>query len=166
MDHVAHGLKFNLCLHAPLCTLFPYMVHKKSNDIKACIPFLLREGYRVKDICRILGLGKTLVYKYIQNYMQHHHTIHHPQQSIGRPRVIKHAHVNFIHQRLSTHHSHYLDELQTELFHTFNIHPSLPTICRTLQRTSLSRKHLLKQAIGVSLFPISVLVSNNLLTLY
>ena len=124
--------------------------HKKSNDIKACIPFLyFREGYKVKDICRILGLGKTLIYECIQNYMRHQfaHRLHY--QSCGHPCIVKHAHVNFICQLLSTHHTHYLDELQTELFHTFNIRLSLPTISRTLHWTSISRKWLLRQAIGV-----------------
>jgi transposase len=152
---VARGLgTVSCCSHKHSHTLFSLMPHQKSNDIKACIPFLyFREGYKVKDICRILGLGKTLVYECIQNYMQHQvaHRLHY-YQSCGCPRIVKHAHVNFIHQCLSTCHSHYLDKLQTELFHTFNIHLSLPTISRTLHRTSLSRKQLLRQAIGVFLF--------------
>ena len=158
MDHVARGLRYRLysrlcCLRClrlspTLCTTF--MARKKSNDLKARVPILyFREGYKVKDICRILGLGKTLVYECIQNYLRHHR---HHSLSQGRPRLVKHAHVNFIRQLLSTCHSHYLDELQTELFHTFGIRLSLPTIYRTLHRTSLSRKRLWKQAIGVSLF--------------
>ena len=137
--------------------------HKKSNDIKACIPFLyFREGYKVKDICRILGLGKTLIYECIQNYMRHQfaHWLHY--QSCGHPCIVKHAHVNFICQLLSTHHTHYLDELQTELFHTFNIRLSLPTISRTLHWTSISRKWLLRQAIGVFYSTIWVQALNNL----
>ena len=127
--------------------------HKKSNDIKACIPFLyFREGYKVKDICRILGLGKTLVYECIQNNMQHQfaHWLHY--QSHGCPCIVNHAYVNFIYQLLPTHHSHYLNELKTELFHTFNIHLSLPTISWTLHWISISCKWLLRQAIGVFLF--------------
>ena len=105
------------------------MACRKSNDIKARVPFLFREGYKVKDICRILGLGKTLVYKCIQNHLRHWHHHHSLPRSLGRPRIVKHTHVNFIRQLLSTRHTCYLDELQTELFHTFNIHMSLPTIC-------------------------------------
>ncbi|KAH9012221.1 hypothetical protein EDB83DRAFT_2205622, partial [Lactarius deliciosus] len=115
---------------------------KKSDDLKACVPFLyFREGYRVKDICRILGLGKTLVYDCIRNHAQHHPANRPHSLPQGRRRIVKHAHVNFICQLLSAHHSHYLDELQTELFHTFNIHISLPTLSQTLRWTSLSPSH-------------------------
>jgi transposase len=131
------------------------MARKKSKDIKARVPFLyFQEGYKVKDICRILGLGKTLVYQCIQNHAQavaQRRFARRPYSlTQGRPHIVKHAHVNFIRQLLSNRRSHYLDELQTELFHAFNIHISLPTISRTLHRTSLSRKRLWKQAIGTS----------------
>jgi hypothetical protein len=77
---VARGLgTVSCCSHKRSHTLFSLMPCQKSNDIKARIPFLyFREGYKVKDICRILGLGKTLVYECIQNYMQHQvaHRLH------------------------------------------------------------------------------------------
>ena len=151
MDHVARGLKY-LLFASPLSALSIciFMARKKSNDLKARVPILyFREGYKVKDICRILGLGKTLVYECIQNYVRHHR---HHSLYWGRPRLVKHAHVNFVRQLLSTRHSLYLDELQTELFQAFHIRFSLSTISRTLHRTSLSRKRLWKQAIGVSSF--------------
>ena len=108
MDHVAHGFRY--CLYSRLCCLrclrlsptlcTTFMARKKSNDLKARVPILyFREGYKVKDICRILGLGKTLVYECIQNYLRHHR---HHSLSQGRPRLVKHAHVNFIRQLLST----------------------------------------------------------------
>ncbi|KAH9010885.1 hypothetical protein EDB84DRAFT_1457710, partial [Lactarius hengduanensis] len=73
----------------------------KTDDLKARIPFLyFREGYRVKDICRILGLGKTLVYDCIRNHAQHH-PANRPKNRPhslprGRRHIVKHVHVNFI----------------------------------------------------------------------
>jgi transposase len=124
------------------------MARKKSKDIKAHVPFLyFQEGYKVKDISRILGLDKSLVYECIRNYTQHHRT-HRPHAvPQGRPCIVKHIHVNFIRQLLSTCCSRYLDELQAELLRSFGIHISLPTISQTLHRTSLSCKWLWKQAL-------------------
>jgi len=41
-----------------------------SDDLKARVPILYREGYSVKDICYLLGIKKTLVYKVLNRYLQ------------------------------------------------------------------------------------------------
>lgn len=149
------------CDNAPFCcqvfplthhrsTLLPQMAQMKSSDLKARIPFLFfREGYKVKKICRILGVNKTLVYTSLQNYMRFGTATNPYHRHRGRPRILKHTHITFLHQFLALRRTCFLNELQQELHIRLGILVSLPTLSRTLSRIGLTRKKVWKQAIGI-----------------
>ena len=44
--------------------------HQISEDLKAHILALYHEGYSVKDICHLLNIKKTLIYKVLGLYQQ------------------------------------------------------------------------------------------------
>ena len=124
----------------------------KSSDLKDRIPFLyFREGYKVKKICRLLGVHKTLVYTCLENYI-HFGAIKNPyHRHRGCPRILKPAHLAFLRQFMASRRTSYLDELQQELHTRLGILVLLPTLSRTLSQIGLTRKHVWKQAIGIFL---------------
>ena len=49
----------------------PY--HPVSKDLKACISMLGRDSYNVKDICNLLSIKKSLIYKTLD--YDHHYGV-------------------------------------------------------------------------------------------
>jgi len=113
-----------------------------SDDLKAQIPALHREGYRVKDICHLLDIKKTLVYRVLKLYSQYG-VVSNPHKyscMIGRPRSLTHADQFFISAIIDHRRSVYLDELWDELWHKRHVHTTLSTLSCTIQQLPLSRK--------------------------
>ncbi|KIK98102.1 hypothetical protein PAXRUDRAFT_728162, partial [Paxillus rubicundulus Ve08.2h10] len=69
-----------------------------SDDLKARIPALHRQGYSVENICNILALRKSLVYKTLAIFSKYG-VITNPHQSSrisGRPRILSQADLHFL----------------------------------------------------------------------
>jgi transposase len=136
-------------LHHTLLPPLPHMAPPKSNDLKARIPFLFfRDGYKVKKICQLLGVHKTLIYTCLQNYMRFGMTSNPYRCHHGRPRILKHTHIDFLRQFMGSRHTSYLDEVQQELRTELGVFASLPTLSRTFCCLGMTRKRVWKQAIG------------------
>lgn len=113
-----------------------------SNDLKARIPILFRNGYTIKRICSILGLKKSLVNKVLDHYARHG-VVYNPSTYSGvrrRRRILTAADENFIFTVVQHRRTIYLDELQQELRDKRHIHVSIPTLRRALQRLQITRK--------------------------
>jgi len=90
-----------------------------SRDMKACIPYLrFVEHFSVKEIERILGVWKTLIYTTLANY-QNYGVAYNPTAytkiSQGRHRKLDLVDVRFIQALLNQEPCMYLDELQDAL---------------------------------------------------
>ena len=48
--------------------------HHVSNNLKARIPVMYKEGFSVKYICHLLGVKKTLIYSVLWLYKTYHYT--------------------------------------------------------------------------------------------
>src|SRR5882762_3902239 len=112
-----------------------------SGDLKAHIPiFHLEFGFPVKEICRILGIHKTLVYNTLRCFKLYGTTSNpHSQSKFGR-RKLTQVDLAFIRDMISQHHSIYLDEIQEELLARRGTMVSIPTLARTLRRLDFSHK--------------------------
>ena len=113
-----------------------------SEDLKARIPFLYREGYPVKDICHLLGIKKTLVYNVLGQY-QRLGTVSNPYKyscTVGRPRALNQADYAFLSAIIDHWRSLYLDELLEELQLKRNVQTTLSTLSRTLKQLGVTRK--------------------------
>jgi predicted transcriptional regulator len=84
-----------------------------SLDLKAHIPVLrYQQGFSVKDICRVIGIKKSLVYKTLQ-FHHTHGTTHNPYaHRHGDRHQLDSTDVSFIQALLSQDHTVYLDEIQ------------------------------------------------------
>jgi transposase len=115
---------------------------RHSQELKARIPILFHEQhFTVKEICKILGIQKTLVYSSLMCFrtygIAHNPHAHH---KTGRRRLLSSTDINFISSLIGRRHTIYLDEIQNELYQYRQIHVSIPTLCRTLRRLALTRK--------------------------
>ncbi|KAN0101279.1 hypothetical protein V8E55_001263 [Tylopilus felleus] len=89
-----------------------------SPDLKTHIPRLYHDGHSIKDICTILGLKKSLVYKTLDLYARFG-TVTNPykySQVVGRRRILNSADLCFIRTVIQHRSTIYLDELQHELW--------------------------------------------------
>lgn len=112
-----------------------------SRDLKARIPVLrYLEGYSVKDICRLLGIKKSLVYKTLQFHTEHSVTYNPHARRRGRRRQLSSTDLSFIQAILSQDHTIYIDEIQEQLLARRNVHVSIPTLTRTLRRLHFTNK--------------------------
>ena len=113
------------------------------NDLKARIPVLFREGYSVKELCHLLGIKKSLVYKVLSRY-QWFGSVSNPHTyscGVGRPRFLNSTDLAFLSAIIDHRPSVYLDELQDELRLKRNVHPTLSTLSRALkQKLGVTRK--------------------------
>jgi len=112
-----------------------------SRDLKARIPILRFElGLSVKEICKILGVRKSFVYKTLRYYCIYGTTVNpHTRWSFGR-RKLSQIDLAFIRDMIAQQHSLYLDEIQQELVARRGILVSIPTLVRTLRRLDFSHK--------------------------
>src|ERR1700709_2190544 len=107
---------------------------------------LHQHGYSVRNICYLLGVKKTLVYKVIQLYKHLPASSHHSGQR-GRRRVLTINDIAFITAVLRQNPTMYLDELQHELHARRGVYVSVPTLFRTLSRLLYSRKDISARAL-------------------
>lgn len=114
-----------------------------SADLKARIPVLRFElQLSVKEICKILGIQKTTVYKTLEYYCRFDTTVN-PDADLSRvrrPRILKSTHISFIRKLLSKDKELYIDEIQDRLEETYGIKISVTTLWRTMQRLQFSHK--------------------------
>lgn len=121
-----------------------------STDLKERIPVLRYElCFDVKEICKILGIRKTTVYRVLQIYHKHHSTVdpavtHH---NACRPRMLSSVHIDFIRNTLYQDKDIYLDEIQDKLKAAYGIKPDISTLWRTLRRLDFSHKKTSPRAI-------------------
>jgi len=119
-----------------------------SHDLKAQIPVLRLEfGFSVKEICKILDIWKSLVYKTLQYYNLHSTSFNPHAQSTFGWRKLNQVDLAFIRDMIAQQHSLYLDEIQEELFACRGTLVSIPTIARTLRRLDFSHKKVTAGAI-------------------
>ena len=116
----------------------PY--HPVSNDLKARIPILRQQGYKVKEICGLLGVQKSLVY---QSLAYHHFygVPYNPRsRKSGRRRMLSQEDLKLVVALLNCRHCIYLDEIQDEFYTKRGTVVSITTLLRTLHRLHYSRK--------------------------
>ena len=139
--------------HCLLYAFWPYatIMPRHSQDLKACIPILFyKQHFTVKEICKILGIQKTLVYSSLMCFWTYG-IAHNPHtlRRTGRQRLLSSTDIKFIASLVGRRHTIYLNEIQTELYEHREISISVPTLCRTLQHLALTRKvvsaHALEQ---------------------
>jgi transposase len=115
---------------------------RHSQDLKARIPILFYEQhFTVKEICKILGIQKTLAYSSLMCFRMYG-IAHNPHaiRRTGRRRLLSSTDIKFVASLIGRRHTIYLDEIQNELHEHRKIHISVPTLCRTLRRLALTRK--------------------------
>jgi transposase len=119
-----------------------------SRDLKARIPVLYYEQhYTVKEICDLLGIKKSLVYKTLDFYRTYGIAYNPHAHQSGRRRSLAITDMAFIYNLLEQRHCSYLDEIQTELFTRRGVWCSTPTLLRTLRHLHFSRKCVTAKAI-------------------
>ena len=89
-------------------------------DLKERIPYLrYGEGFSVKEIGKILGVKKSMIYQTLK-YHQNHGVTYNPTAfstiSQGRPRILTSDDLSLIRSLLSQNPCIYLDELKTSFF--------------------------------------------------
>lgn len=117
--------------------------HSVSKDLKARIPVLrYQQGLSVIEICRVLGIKKTLVYKSL-HYHHIHGTTCRPiasQTRQGRRRILDAHDISFIRSLISQKHTVYIDEVQEQLLTRRGTQVTITTLIRTLRRLRLTNK--------------------------
>ncbi|KIK80041.1 hypothetical protein PAXRUDRAFT_159730, partial [Paxillus rubicundulus Ve08.2h10] len=110
-----------------------------SADLKARIPVLHHFGDPVHQICHLLGIKKTLVYKTLQLYQAHQTNLNPLVRIPARRRMLNTTDITFLSALLHRHPTMYLDELQHEL-RFCRVDTSIPTLHRTLCRLNITHK--------------------------
>ena len=107
-----------------------------SYDIKAQVPILhYNLGYSVKEIVKVLGVKKSLIYKtlFFHQIYGLTHNPHSTQQSHHHWHLTA-IDISFIQGLLHQKHTIYLDEIQEQLLIWHSMQISLPTLSHTLHR--------------------------------
>ena len=120
-----------------------------SHDfLKARIPVLFYEQhFSVDQICDIVGVKKSLVYKPLQ-YFRAYGIAHNPHaHKNGRHRTLSPIDIKFIATLVEQRHCIYLDKIRQALSEQWGCEVSLITLSRTLQRLNVSRKCVSVQAL-------------------
>jgi transposase len=122
-----------------------------SPDLKERIPYLRYvEGFKVKEIERILGVKKSMIYQTL-NYYRNYGVAFNPRAfsnfSRGRRRILTSTDLNLIKALLDQEPTMYLDELQDELLTRRGAVVSIPTLLRSLRRLHFSRKSVSVRAL-------------------
>jgi transposase len=119
-----------------------------SLDLKARIPVLrFEQNLTVEEICKVLGVRKSLVYKTLEYQESSRHIYNILSRSTGRRRTLTHEDIEFLQGVIAHQNTIYLDELQARLQLQRGIDISASTLSRTLCRIHLSRKRVSRQAI-------------------
>ena len=87
-----------------------------SRDLKARIPSLFhQQGFKIKEICAILGVKKTVVYQTL-SYARAYGVPYNPHaHKPGRKRVLSKGDLDFIVALLNCRHCLYLNKIQEQL---------------------------------------------------
>lgn len=116
--------------------------------LKERIPDLhLRHGYSVKEICTILAVQKSLVYKTLEYHRLHGVTFNPLAGPRGRPRSLSSEDTKFIRSLIAQRPTIYLDELQSRLAETRHVEISISSLSRALRRLHYTRKAVSKRAL-------------------
>ncbi|KAF9232749.1 hypothetical protein BU15DRAFT_80887 [Melanogaster broomeanus] len=113
-----------------------------SKDLNARIPALHHDSYSVQQICDLLAIKKTLVYKTLSLF-SNYGLVSNPYRysRVGRhPRLLSQSNLVFIQTVIDHSHTIYLDELQQELFAKQGVHASLSTLARAVKQLHITRK--------------------------
>src|SRR6266699_3399387 len=107
-----------------------------SCDLKDHIPYLRYiEGFKVKDIERILGVKKSMIYQTL-NYHRNYGVTYNPMAfsnfPCGWPRILTSTDLDLIKSLLSQEPTMYLDELQDDLLTCCGAVVSIPTLLWSL----------------------------------
>ena len=133
-------------------TICPMSFHSVSKDLKARIAVLFhRQGFKVKEICILLGLSKSMVYRSLA-YAHTYGVPYNPHTRLhcnlpGRKHLLSQGDLKFIIALLKHRRSIYLDEIQDHLSQERGVSISIPTLLRTLRRQHYSHKGVSARAL-------------------
>ncbi|KAJ6517588.1 hypothetical protein DFH09DRAFT_1429048, partial [Mycena vulgaris] len=119
-----------------------------SRDLKDRIPVLFFDkAMSVAQICTVLGVKKSLVYKTLD-----FHTLHGTSYNLfanrsGRTRLLNSTDIKYILALVEQCHTIYIDEIQEKLLSQRGVSVSTTTLLRTLRRLEFSRKCVSVRAI-------------------
>lgn len=121
-----------------------------SRDLKDRIPALhYEQGYSVAEVCHILGVKKTMVYKGL-DYFQRYDVPYNPHtnpERCHRPRLLTSGDLAFLLSLLRWKGTLYLDELQQLLWEKRHVWVLIPTLSRSLHRMQFTKKRVSARAI-------------------
>jgi transposase len=121
--------------------------HTVSADLKAQIPVLFHQGVDIKEICNILNIRKSLVYRTL-SYSRAYGVPYNPHSSrSGRKRILSQGDIKFIVALLTRRHTVYIDEIQKQLSIERRISVSYATLQRVLHRLDYSYKRVSARAL-------------------
>ncbi len=115
--------------------------HTVSHDLKAQIPVLFHEQhFPVDQICNIVGVKKSLVYKTLQ-YFQVYGIAYNPHaHKSGCCQILSLLDIKFVAALVEQRHCIYLDEIWQALSEQWNCEVLVPTLSCTLQHLDFSQK--------------------------
>jgi hypothetical protein len=115
--------------------------HTVPKDIKAKIPVLHHEqGFNVKEICGLLSIEKSLVYRTLQYHCVFGTSYNPHTGKAGRRCALSHGDLKFIVALLTHRHCIYLDEIQKQLYDEHETLVSLATLLTALCCLQYSHK--------------------------
>ena len=111
-----------------------------SDDLKARIPVLYADGMGLTEICHVLGVKRTLVYSTLRLHSAYGLPHYPGHVKMGRRHILSRADVDFIDSLVEHENTLYLDEIRDRLSTERDVHVSISTVKRTLDRLSISHK--------------------------
>ncbi|KAF8494900.1 hypothetical protein F5888DRAFT_1616222 [Russula emetica] len=115
--------------------------HTVSTDLKSRIPALFyKQGFNIKEICGLLGVKKTLVYRILSYSRAYGIPYNSHTHKPGRTRILSKGDLKFIIALLNCRHSIYLDEIQEKLYTECGTSISITTLLCTLHCLHYSHK--------------------------
>jgi transposase len=116
--------------------------HTVSEDLKTFIPALHHDGYKIQQICDILTVKKSLIYKTLALFsncgvVSNPHKYSHIS---GHPRSRSQADLNFVQATVDHRPTIYLNELQQELFSKCGVQVSISTLTRAVKWLHITHK--------------------------
>ncbi|KIK91250.1 hypothetical protein PAXRUDRAFT_149915 [Paxillus rubicundulus Ve08.2h10] len=113
-----------------------------SIDLKAHIPPLHHDGYSIKEICILLDVKKSLVYKTL-NLHARYRVVCNPHKYlhiVDHCRVLSIADFSFISAVIAHHNTIYLDKFPHELWAKDQVYATLPTLLQAIQQLDITCK--------------------------
>ena len=120
----------------------PEYSHIVSSDLKAHIPLLHHEDHSIQQICQILSVKKSFIYKTLSLYSRYGTVTNQNKYSCatGHPQVLTSADIALIYTIIQYQSTIYLDKLQSELWAKHHKDITFSTLLQTLQRLSITQK--------------------------